>query len=172
MLVRVIRRRLWARLNFCIGGHFVRIEPCFLNCEKFDNSIDSPISFSHILVATAELPVRLPSPGDHFLNRKSRDEWTAHEHKMTIFLIHYFSLSQNPMVHNRKMKLIDKDPRMQSESSGRSTDIEIFIKQNCQINTHMKRKIWICLKFNARAVWKQPRAANQARISKLRVRPP
>ena len=39
------------------------------------------------------------------------------------------------------MKIIDKNSRMQSESSGRSTDIEIFIKQNCHMNTYMKKKI-------------------------------
>ena len=47
MLVRVIRRRLCARLNFCIGGHFVRIEPCFWIFERFDHSRDSPIVFPY-----------------------------------------------------------------------------------------------------------------------------
>ena len=123
-------------------------------------------------MATAELPVRLPLPGDHFLNRKSTLHWQAHEHYMRNFLIHHFSLSQNPMVHNQKIKIIDKESRMQSESSGRSTDIDIFIKQNCQMNTHMKRKIWIGMKFNARAIWRQPRAGNWAEQLKLIARPP
>ena len=64
-----------------------------------------------------ELPVRLPLPGDHLLNRKSTLHWRAHEH-------------------------------------------------------YMKRKIWIGLKFNARAIWRQPRAGNWAEQSKLIVRPP
>ena len=116
--------------------------------------------------------MRLPLPGDHFLNLKSTLHWTAHEHYMRNFLIHHFSLSQNTVVHNRKIKIIDKDLRMQSESSGRSTDIKISIKQNCHMNTHMKKKIWICMKFNARAIWRQPRAGHGARKPKLRARPP
>ena len=40
------------------------------------------------------------------------------------------------MVYNRKMKFIDKYLRMQSKSSGRSMQIQIFIKQGCNMNTY------------------------------------
>ena len=47
MLVRVIRRRLWARLNFCIGGHFVKIGRCFEIFKNFENSKGSRIVFPY-----------------------------------------------------------------------------------------------------------------------------
>ena len=47
MLVRVIRWRGWASLNFCWAGHFVWNDHHIEKFEKFDHSRDFPIIFPY-----------------------------------------------------------------------------------------------------------------------------
>ena len=42
-----VRWRLWARLNFCIGGHLVKIGRCFEIFKNFENSKGSRIVFPY-----------------------------------------------------------------------------------------------------------------------------
>ena len=84
MLVRVIRRRLWARLNFCIGGHFVKIEPCCQIFENFDNSGDSRIIFPYTYEYHGSVYTTLIAWGPFFESKKHvalNSTWRLYEHE-------------------------------------------------------------------------------------------
>ena len=84
MLVRVIRRRLWARLNFCIGGLFVKIELCSWNCVKFEHSNVSPIIFPYTYGYCGSVCTAPIAWGPFFESKKYialNSTWTLYEHE-------------------------------------------------------------------------------------------
>ena len=101
MLVRVIRRRGWASLNFSLNGHFVWNDHRIEKFEKFDNSREFPMIFLYTY-EYAGAACLLPEAEDHFLNRKSTLHWLTYQCQkfINIWIFMEFRFDHTKMTRN------------------------------------------------------------------------